>query len=324
MIKKVAVTSAVALLLASLAACGNASGSGGSVKSVSVVLGAVADPYWHQSRCGAEAEGKQLGISIDWQGPAGVDIPAQLQALTAVVQKRPAAIVLVPQDPNAFVAPVRQAIAQGIPVLTLDGKLAQPVDLQNIRTDGAAAGAKAADLLGAQLNGQGTVIVQGALTGVPTLAARVDGFKAEMAAKYPGITVLPTQYSFGKGDAAATSTESLIRANSSVNGVYTIVSGDVAQTAAGLTAAGKLGQVKWIAWDATEVDRKYLQDGTIEALIAQDPAGQSALAVKTAYEVATGKADKSALPKEVLRPATVITRENLDDPEIKALYEASC
>jgi ribose transport system substrate-binding protein len=327
MYKSLAVASAVVLLAAGVTACGESGGNGGpggKVSSISVVLGAVADPYWHQSSCGAKAEGDRLGVKIDWQGPAGVDVPAQLQTLTAVVQKRPSAIVLVPQDPNAFIAPVRQAIAAGIPVFTLDGKLSEPVDLQNVRTDGAAAGALAADILGAKLGGTGSVIIQGALTGVPTLAARVDGFKEVMARKYPGITILPTQYSFGKGDAAATSTEGLIRANPSVNGVYTIVSGDVAQTAAGLAAAGKLEQVSWVAWDATEVDRKYLKDGTIDALIAQDPAGQSALAVRTAYDVATGRVDRSTLPKEVLQPATVITRENLDNPEIRALYQASC
>src|SRR5690348_1020135 len=98
MIRRAAMATSLCAVLVGAAACGGTgtTSSPSRPTSISVVLGAVADPYWHQSMCGAKAEGKRLGVRVDWQGPAGVDIPAELQTLNAVIQKRPSAIVLVP------------------------------------------------------------------------------------------------------------------------------------------------------------------------------------------------------------------------------------
>jgi len=55
-------------------------------------------------------------------------------------------------------------------------------------------GALAADSLAQQIGGKGTVAVIDVNPGISTTDARIQGFDQEMKAKYPGITVLSTQY----------------------------------------------------------------------------------------------------------------------------------
>jgi ribose transport system substrate-binding protein len=318
----IAMTSVVPL---AAAACGSAGGTTGTDrKTIAFVTPAVSDPYWKQARCAAQASAKELGFKLDFEGPQNFDGAAELQAFNAVVQKRPAGIVVVPVDPNSFIAPVRDAINQKIPVVTQDGKLNDPIDHQNVRTDGEKAGAMAADKLGALMGGKGTVLVQGTISSVPTLAVRVSGFLKELAAKYPGIHALPTQYSDGVVSKSAAAAENMVRAHPEVTGIYSVTSFEVPPTVSGLKSAGHLKGMKWVAWDATEAEVGYLKDGTIDALVAQDPTAQTRTALKTALDLATGKAEPKSVPKTVFVPATLITKDHLEDPNVQKLYRVSC
>ncbi|MFS0734469.1 substrate-binding domain-containing protein [Microbacterium jepli] len=318
----VVICSAV-LLITGLAGCSSPDAGEGRPK-ISFVTTVVTDAYWQQAKCAGQATADDLGFDFDFQGPQAFDVAAQLQTLAAVTQAKPDALVVVPTDPNSFVAPVQAALDAGIPVVTQDGKLTDPIDAQNVRTDGAKAGAMAADALGELMSGTGQVLVQGTVSSIPTLAARVDGFVAQMAEKFPDIDVLPTQYSNGSVSKSASDAENVIRANPGVTGVYSVTSFEAGPTANGLTAAGVLGDVNWVAWDTTEAEIGLLKDGSIDALVAQDPVGQTKAALTSAYELATGAKTTDDLEKEVFIPATLVTLDNLEDDDIRPLYEISC
>jgi ribose transport system substrate-binding protein len=286
---------------------------------------ALADAFWQQSKCVAEEHADENGYKLDFQGPAAFDPPGELQTMTAVLQKRPEAIVLNPSDPNSFVAPVKQAMDSGIPVVTTNGTLAEPVEAQNVRTDGVAAGAEAADLLGDLMNGQGAVLIQGTVSSLPTLTERVDGFVDRMGEKFPDIEVLATQYSNGQVNKSSSDAENMVRAHPDIAGVYTATSFEASPTANALKAAGVLDDVNWVAWDATPTSIEMLGNGDIDAIVAQDPLEQTKLAYSMAHDLATGKIKVDEITeREVKVPAKFITTDNVDDPEIRELYEVGC
>ncbi len=298
--------------------------SGSKRAKVAVVLYATGDSYFQQARCGAEASAKRLGFDLQWQGPATFDPPAEVTALAAAAQRKPDVVVLDPADPTAFLAPVRSLLANGTPVITFDGALAEPIATQNVRTDGKTAGAAAADELAELIEGRGKVAIQGAVPGLLTLKERVDGFKERLAAEHPGIDVLPTQFSGGDPAKAASATQALLKAHPDLNAVYTVVSLDTPPTLAGVKAAGRAGKVTLVSWDATPGNIRLLKKGSVAAIVAQDPVKTIQTALQTAHKLATGSVEASAVKRQVLLPATVITDENLDEPEVARLQQAGC
>lgn len=187
-----------------------------------------ADPFYLTMECGAKAASKVYNVHLTWQGSPSIDVAPEVATLQAVELRNPAGIILAPFSPTVFIAPVKVLMAKGVPVVTVDGSLAQKVELQNVRTNNTAAGALAAQYLANKLKGKGTVGVVDSTPSIPVDVDRVNGFRNEMNAKYPHITVLGTQYAESDAGKAATITSALLEAHPNLSGLYVSDAGDAA------------------------------------------------------------------------------------------------
>jgi ribose transport system substrate-binding protein len=82
-----------------------------------------------------------------------------------------------------------------------------------------------------------------------------------------------------------------------------------------LKSRGLSGKVKLVAFDASDDLVADLKDGSIDALVAQDPFKMGYEAVKTQVDKMQG----GSPPKVIDLSAVVVTKSDLDKPEIKAL-----
>ena len=82
-----------------------------------------------------------------------------------------------------------------------------------------------------------------------------------------------------------------------------------------MKSRGQAGKVKYVAFDASEDLVQNLRDGVIDALVAQDPFRIGYQAVKTLVDDLHG----AHPPKMIDLSATVVTKSDLEKPEIKAL-----
>ena len=303
----------------------NASGNSKAKYTIAAVVADSADPFYLQMKCGAMAAAKASGVQLLWQGNTSVDVTPEVAALNAVEQRKPDGIMLAPFDPNVFVQPVRALMASGTPVVTVDGSLAQRVDMQNIHTDNVGAGAMAADALGQALHGKGSVGVVSFAPGIPVQADRVNGFKAEMSKKYPGIRVLPTQYGGADSGKSASVVAALLRANPDLAGLYGTDTNDATGASSAVRAAGEQGRVKVVAYDAAPAEVQGLKAGLFYALIAQAPYQEGYQAITTLYNVLSGKESKASVTYSKTTGATVVTAANVDSPQLKhVLYTPNC
>jgi simple sugar transport system substrate-binding protein len=119
----------VALALAApivLAACtgdggdpGGSDSGGGADLSFSVVThGAAGDAFWDVVQNGAEAAGRDLGVSVDYQSDG--DPQRQAQLVDAAVNQRVDGIVVSMANPDALQDSVEAAVSAGIPVVTIN------------------------------------------------------------------------------------------------------------------------------------------------------------------------------------------------------------
>jgi ribose transport system substrate-binding protein len=284
-----------------------------------------ADPFYLTMECGAKAASKIYNVRLTWQGSPSIDVAPEVATLQAVELRNPAGIILAPFSPTVFIAPVKALMAKGVPVVTVDGSLAQKVELQNVRTNNTAAGALAAQYLANKLKGKGTVGVVDSTPSIPVDVDRVNGFRNEMKAKYPHITVLGTQYAESDAGKAATITSALLEAHPNLSGLYVSDAGDAQGAAAAIVAAGDLGKVPIVGYDATPVEVTDLQDGVFTALIAQEPYQEGYQAVSVLARYIRHQITKAQIPYLYGTGAVVVTKGNLNNPQMKkVLYTTTC
>ena len=126
------------ILALGVAACGsddNSSSSGSSSGSSSssakknykmtLIAGVKGDEFYITMNCGAQAKAKELGVTLDFQGPDKFDAGLQTPVVNAVAAKKPDAVLIAPTDTKAMYAPIKQLSDNGSKVALVDTTLEQ-------------------------------------------------------------------------------------------------------------------------------------------------------------------------------------------------------
>ena len=315
----------VLVLAAGLAsACGSSgSGSGSSAKTMELIVGTKSDDFYVTMECGAQNEAKKLGVKLTVTGPATFSVPQQKPLIDAAQVSQPGALLIAPTDSAALDPDLLKVTKAGSKLIFVDTASANAaLGLSRISSDNAAGGKLAADSLAKLLGGTGTVAVISVAKGVSTTDARVTGFQQEMAAKYPGITLLPEQTDDADSvTTAASFAEGDITGHPALNGIFAanVITAEGAAT--GIQHAGKSGQVKLATFDADTTQVADLKNGSLQLAIAQEPAVEGADAVQQGLNAIEGK----PVTKQIATPLMAVTPQNMDSPAIKPfIYASTC
>src|ERR1700691_1006330 len=212
----------IALVAAAAAGCGSSSSKGGSSspKTMELIVGTKSDDFYVTMECGAEAEAKALGVSLTVNGPADFSAAEQAPILNAVEVSKPDALIVAPTDTSALNPELSRIAGEGVKVVFVDTTTTDPsIAVSHITSNNVLGGQVAAEQLAAQIGGKGTVAVIDVTPGISTTEARIQGFDQEIKAKYPGITVLSTQYDNDSTATASTEVTSDITAHPNLSGV---------------------------------------------------------------------------------------------------------
>jgi ribose transport system substrate-binding protein len=288
--------------------------------SIAFVMGAESDPFFQAMKVGAEEEAAAQGVTLIWQGdPSNYSPETQIPIVDTVLAQNPTGLVLIPTDPTALQASVAKAVAQGVVVANVDTRVEDLTDVLTFITgDNADGGARAADAIAAKIgytDGQKYEVVVGLTSPTATTnVGRLDGFKAQVAAKYPGIEIKDVAYSESNPEKAATNDPNLA-------GIFAIDGTNASGAAAALEAKGLVGKVALVGYDAYPDNVAKIKSGIFTALIAQDPAAEARLAIKTLVEFI--KTGKTSTAKEVVIPNVVLDANTSDADFAKYTYVAS-
>jgi ribose transport system substrate-binding protein len=92
--------------------------------TIALIPGLTADGFYVTMHKGAEAAAKALGVNLIYQGAAEWNVSLQVPILEAVIAKKPAAILIAPNDKVQMIEPLRKAHEAGIAVVCVDTFLA--------------------------------------------------------------------------------------------------------------------------------------------------------------------------------------------------------
>jgi ribose transport system substrate-binding protein len=297
------------------------SGASSSAKKnykMTLIAGVKGDEFYITMSCGAQQKAKELGVTLDFQGPDKFDPSLQTPVVNAVAAKKPDAVLVAPTDTKAMYAPIKQLSDGGTKVALVDTTLEQAdFAVSQIASDNEGGGKAAADTLGKLIGGKGKVFVVNVKPGISTTDARGKGFQD--GAKAAGLTYVGQQYDDDDPAKAASIVKAELAKNPDLKGIFATNLFSAEGAASGIREAGKLGKVKIVGFDAGPKQVEDLKNGIVQALIAQKPAEIGADGVQQAYNALTGKPTK----KQIATGSVSITKDNLDQNQ-DALYKASC
>lgn len=276
--------------------------------------------YWQIVLAGARQAGKDLGVNVPELGAqAETDINGQISILENAVSGNPAAIVIAPTERSALGAPITEAAAS-VPIIGIDSSAESEAFSSFLTTDNVQGGRIAADGLAAAIKAatgkeEGEVALITNSPNAGSLEERKQGFIEQLAAKYPGIKLVADKYADGQAATGLNITTDLLTANPNLVGIF--ASNLIMAQGAGQALAenGAAEKVALIGFDSDEKLVGFLKDGTIDALVVQDPYRMGYDGIKTALAVSKGE----AVEKFVDTGANLITTANMDEARSQEL-----
>jgi len=301
-----ALTAALCLSVGLLTGCGkkNDSSSAGSKAdgpkklTIAAIPKATTHSYWKAAQAGAERAAKELGVTLEWQGPLDDSkVADQITIFNNLAASGVDGIVLAPTDDRALVTHVRNVTRRGIPIAIFDSPLAGTAGTDYINfvaTDNKQAGATAAEQL-IKLIPQpaygGNVLVIRFTEGSASTRLREEGFLAKLSSQ-PALKVSAQQFTDGSMAGAQRVAETLlgnyVRNNRlELDGIFASNQPTAEGTYNAVKALRDKGvEVKtaFVGFDDSELLLQGLQNGVIQALVVQSPDQMGYLGVKSVVD----------------------------------------
>ncbi len=303
------------LALAVAAFAGGCTRTAGPARTtIAVVPKGQVHVFWQTVRAGAEAAAKEAGVEMVWAAPqVETDYTGQASIVEDFINRRMSALVLAPSHQKALVSVAERAVDAGIPVVVMDSGLDSSRPVSYVATDNYQGGVLAAREMGRLLGGKGKVAVVGIAAGSGSGLERESGFQDTIKKDFPGIELLGLQYSDSDRSKALSVAEDFLSRAPDLAGMF----GSNESAAVGVFRAvqnrGRKGQVKVVGFDASSDLVEALRDGTIDALVVQNPfrIGHDAVAA------AVAAIRKQPVAKRIDTGVVVVTRDNLGSPDVE-------
>lgn len=257
--------------------------------TIGFVPGISTNPFYIAMQHGASQATNELGVELIWQGAPEWDVAKQTAIVNSLVARQVDALILSPTDAEAMKAPLQQAVAAGIVVITTDTDINDPnaeVRLTNIASDNYQGGVVAGEALAEAIGHKGKVAIMSALQGVTTNEQRMQGFK-DAVANYPDIEIVSTQYSNEDQATASQQMQSILIAHPDLAGAFAIDTPTSHGAALGKQAA-RASDLILVGFDAQPVEIEDVQQGLTNMLVAQAPYAMGYVGVQLAYDALNG------------------------------------
>jgi len=224
--------------------------------------------YWQAAGAGLDRAARHLGVAAEMAGPDTYDPQAEVQAFRDAVAKKPTGILVSAADPTMMKDPIDAAIAQGIPVITIDSDVPASKRLTLIGTNNYEAGLMGGRILAERLHNKGEIVVY-TMPGQINLDQRLQGYK-NVLADHPQMKIIRVVDVKGNPSIAFDTTEEILKGKSTPEGFVCLVSTSCSEVADVLDRH-KVDNKVLVAMDSDSNTLTWIQKGKIAATIAQKP-----------------------------------------------------
>jgi ribose transport system substrate-binding protein len=285
-------------------------------RRIAVVPKGSTHDFWQAIRAGAEKAGAEAQVRIFWNAPEREsDRERQIQIVEDFIVQNVDGIVLAPNDEKALVPSVEKIFAKNIPCAIIDSAVDTDKYVCFAATDNYKGGVIAARRMAEILGGKGKIVVVKYEPGSASTTKRENGFIETIAKEFPGIQIVDQKYGRDTPETALQATEDLLTKNPNIDGLFACNASTSVGALRALEGQGRAGKVKMIGFDAEKLVLDALEKGVVDSIVVQNP-------FKMGYEgvnAVLAKLDGKDVPKHIDTGVELVTKERLDEPEIKAL-----
>lgn len=286
---------------------------------IDVIVKATDSSFWQSMFAGAQKAGEDLGVEVGRFGPTSeTDVNEQVQLVENPVSRGVNAIVLAANSETALNKAIDRARAAGIRVITVDGTVATRNEAF-IGTDNLRAGEQAAQrlckLIAEQGKNSGRVLLENAVAGVQALGDRAKGFRQGLGTSCPRITVWEERFNNNDIATAANQANDALGAVPDLVGIFAANNMSGNGVARAIKDTGRAATLPVVAFDSDPQENAALADGSIDALVVQNPYFFGYQGVVEAIAVATG----AKMPVNLDPGAVLADQSNMNDPAVKDL-----
>ena len=286
---------------------------------IAVIPKGMTHEFWKSIHAGAVRAGRELGVNILWKGPQREDDRAQqITVVEDFISRGVSGIVLAPLDDRALCRPVQDAARENIPVVIIDSGLQGEDHISYVATDNYQGGALAAGRMAELLPEGGDIFLIRCQEGSASTTERERGFLETVQREAPRLRFLvQDQYGGSTTEPAYQLAENLLGRFPEVDGIFCPNESTTFGTLRALQEAGLAGKVKFVGFDSSPKLVQALRNGHLHGLVHQDPMKMGYVGVVQIVRHLRGQPVEARVDTGVY----LITRENMDEPQIKALLE---
>lgn len=221
------------------------------------------------------AEAKKDGFKLI-QTNAGGDGTKENSDIESLLNQGAQFLIVAPEDSTSESSALAEAKAKKVPVLTIDRTVNGTACSDFIGFIGSnflGQAVIAADDLGTALSGQGNVAILEGSTGNNVALARTNGFKQEIASKYPSIKIVADQTANFDQATGQKVMAQFLQAHPNITGVYAENDGMALGALVAIQQAGKKAgtDIKIVSIDGVRQFVQDVADGTAVADVETNP-----------------------------------------------------
>ena len=301
-------TLACALLALALGGCAAAAPTGARHR-VAIVAKSTRTEFWLSVFAGAQAAAAEYNVELDISGPeTEEDYETQNRMVAEAVDAGAEALVFSAIDYENNAAAIDAAAAAGVRIVAIDSNVDSAAVQTYIGTDNYAAGQMAAQAALDAVDGELTVGIVNydisSANGQERERGARDLFeesgRAQVAAR------INTLAEAGRAQA---DTEELLRAHPDINVLLAFNEPTSVGAAAAVAAQDLSDAVFLVGFDSNLATVEGLQNGSVDALIVQNPYAMGYLGVESAYRLLSGQG--GSLAPTVDTATSIVDLENL-------------
>src|SRR5205807_4974112 len=239
---------------------------------------------------GKNAAGELKG-SFKQVGPSTASASDQVTWINTLTQQHVSAIAVSANDPTALAPALKQAMAQGIKVVSYDSDVSP--DARSIFVNQANSediGRVEVQVLGKQLNYTGQIAILSAASTATNQNAWIGFMKDELSKpQYKGMSLVKIVYGNDDDQTSFNDTLSLMQAYPNLKGIISPTTVGIAAAARAIESVNKGGKVALTGLGTPNQMRKYVEDGTVQQFALWDPGKLGELAYYAAAALIQGK-----------------------------------
>ena len=287
--------------------------------SVALVVKSTQTEFWLSVFAGAEAAAAEYNLELSIAGPeTEEDYETQNRLIAQAVEEGAEAIVFSAIDFTRNAAAVEAAGQAGVKIVSIDSGVDSDQVGIYIGTDNYAAGCMAAQAALEDMEGELVVGLVNYDESTANGQERERGVRDTLI-KSGRARVAASVTTLVEAEQAQADTAALLEQNPEVNVLVAFNEPTSVGAAQAVESLGLSDSVFFVGFDSNVITIDGLQDGSVDALVVQNPYAMGYLGVESAYRLLTGQGD--ALEDVVDTSTQVVDRENLFELDSqKALF----